>query len=156
MEKFLNHLQEAERIIKISDHMIYVTFPLIKDKRLLLKILLETKKAVENCVNSILQYEYFYKRISLKKDSKENFRTFENKCSRIYNITQNEICLILELLELAERHRRSTMEFVRNGKVVILSESLEHRIITIEKAKEFLELAKNILRKTKEKIRITN
>jgi len=64
--------------------------------------------------------------------------------------------LILELLELAERHRRSTMEFVRNGKVVILSESLEHRIITIEKAKEFLELAKNILRKTKEKIRITN
>jgi len=156
MQNYLNHLQGAEKIIKISDHMIYVTYPLIKDKRLLLKIILETKKAVESCINSILHYESLYKRITLKKEQRENFRIFEHKCSGAYSITQNEIRLILELFELAERHERSTMEFVRNGKVVILSESLEHRIITIEKAKEFLELAKSILKKTKEKIRNTN
>ena len=70
MEKFLENLQEAENIIQTIDHMVYVTFPLIQDKKLLLKIILETKTAIANCINSILQYEYLYKRIRLYKEPK--------------------------------------------------------------------------------------
>jgi len=81
MEKFLEYIQEAEKIIQTVDHMVYITFPLIKDKRLLLKILLETKIAISNCINSILQHEYIYKRIVLYKNAKTNFRTFNEKCS---------------------------------------------------------------------------
>jgi len=44
------------------------------------------------------------------------------------------------------------MEFVRNEKVIILSENLKPKTITIEKTKEFLLLAKNILNKTKKGI----
>ena len=68
MERFLEYIQEAEKIIQTVDHMAYITFPLIKDKKLLLKILLETKIAVANCINSILQHEYIYKRITLYKN----------------------------------------------------------------------------------------
>lgn len=152
MEKFLENLQDAENIIQTIDHMVYVTFPLIKDKKLLLKILLETKTAVANCINSILQYEYLYKRIKLYKDSKTNFRTFEERCAPRYKITKEEIKLIIELFDVAEKHKQSPFEFVRNEKVIILSENLEQKIITIEKTKEFLVLAKNILRKTGDKI----
>ena len=152
MQKFLEKLQEAEKIIKTIDHMIYVTFPLIKDKKLLLKILLETKNAVANCINSILQYEYLYKKIKLYKDQKTNFRTFEQQCAPKYKITKQEIKLIIKLFDVAEKHKQSQFEFVRNGKVVILSENLEPKTITIEKTKEFLSLAKNILTKTKKAI----
>ena len=152
MEKFLENLEEAHKIILIADHMFYVTFPLIKDKKLLLKILSDTKIAISKCISSVLQYEYLYKRIKLFNNPKTNFRTFEEKCARRYNITEQEIKLILELFEVVEEHKKSSMEFLKNQKIVILSKNLQQKIVPIEKVKEFLILAKNILRKTDDKI----
>ncbi len=152
MERFLEYIQEAEKIIQTVDHMTYITFPLIKDKKLLLKILLEIKIAVANCINSILQHEYIYKRIVLYKNATTNFKIFKEQCALKYKITKEEIESISELFDIVEEHKQSSMEFVRNEKVVILSENLKTKIITIEKIKEFLLLAKNILNKTKKRI----
>ena len=152
MEKFIEYLAEAERIIKTADHLIYMTFPLVKDKKLLLKILSETKIVITNCINSILQYEYLYKRIKLYKDTKTNFRTFKEKCAPRYRITKEEIKMIIELFEIVENHKQSHFEFVKNEKIIILSENLEQKSLTVEKIKEFLWLAKNVLKKSKEVI----
>ncbi|RLG16215.1 hypothetical protein DRN69_01365 [Candidatus Pacearchaeota archaeon] len=151
MEKFLEYLQKSEKIIKTIDHMTYVTFPLIKDKKILLKILLETKTAITNCINSVLQYEYLYKRIDLYKNPKTNLRTFVEKCASRYRITQKEISLILELFEIEEKHKQSSMEFFKDGKIVILSENMKTDAIKIEKIKEFLDTAKSVLMKIKKK-----
>ncbi|MAG79144.1 hypothetical protein CMI40_02100 [Candidatus Pacearchaeota archaeon] len=156
MEKFLENLEKAEKIVQTTDHMIYVTFPLFKDKRLLLKILLEIKIAVSSCINSILQYEYLYKKISLYKDPKTNFRTFEEECAPRYKISKEDIRLILELFDLVKKHKESPFEFIRNEKIVILSEDLRTRTLTIEKIKRYLILTKDILRKTKQSINSSN
>ncbi len=152
MEKFIEYLAEAERIIKTADHLVYITFPLVKDKKLLLKILSETKIVITNCINSILQYEYLYKRIRLYKDPKTNFRTFREKCAPRYKITKEEIEMIIELFEIVENHKQSSFEFVKNEKIIILSENLEQKSLTVEKIKEFLLIAKNVLKKSKEVI----
>ncbi len=149
MEKFLEALSAAEKNLKTADHMVYVTFPLIKDKRLLLKIVQELKAVVSSCITSILQYEYLYKRINLYKDSKENFRTFTEKCAPRYKVSRNEINLILELFNFVERHKESPFEFIKDDKVVILSENMKTTTLSLEKTKEFLVLAKEILKKTK-------
>ena len=149
MDKFLENLKEADKIISIADHMFYVTFPLIKDKKLLLKILSDTKIAISKCINSILQYEYLYKRIKLCNDPKINFKTFKEKCAKRYDITEQEIKLILELFEVVDEHEKSSMEFMKDKKIVILSKNLQQKIVTIEKAREFLTLTKNILKKLK-------
>lgn len=149
MEKFIEYLREAEQIIRKIDHMTYVTFPLIKDKRVLLKILLETKIAITNCISSMLQYEYIFKRINLYKDPRENFKTFTDKCALRYGITREEIRKIIELFNLVEKHRQSSMEFVKNEKIIILSGNMSKETLELEKIKEFLNLAKKILDKTK-------
>ena len=148
MQKFLQNLQKAQKTIQIIDHMIYVTFPLIQDKKILTKILTEIKSVVTNCINSILQYEYLYKRINLYKDAKTNFRIFIKTCCPYYKITQKETDSIMELFELVEKHKQSTIEFLKDKKVVILSENLKTEIITIEKIKEFFNLSKEIMEKT--------
>ena len=153
MEKFLENMLEAEKNIQIADHMTYVTFPLIKDKRLLLKILQEIKNAVVHCISSILQYDYLYKKIDLYKDSKENFRVFIEKCASNYEITKEELGLITELFDVVEKHRQSPFEFVKGDKLVILSNGLKPRTLSIEKTKEFLILGKSILKKTRENFR---
>lgn len=150
MEKFLDNLQKAEITIKIADHLIYMTYPLVKDKRLLLKIISEIKNAVANCINSVLQYEYLYKRISLYKDPKKNLKTFKEKCAPRYDITLEHIKLIIELFEIVEQHKRSPFEFIKDEKIVILSEGMGQKTLTVEKTKEFLAMAKNILKRTQE------
>ncbi|MFA4953630.1 MAG: hypothetical protein WC584_05380 [Candidatus Pacearchaeota archaeon] len=149
MEKFLESLKEAEKKIRMADHMIYVTFPLIKDKRILLLLISELKKAIANCINAILQYDYLYKRISLYEDVKINFETFKSKSSKRFNITNQEIALIIKLFELEQNHKKSSMEFAKDNKIVILSEDMRQRIITLEEIKQFLQLSKDVLKKTK-------
>lgn len=149
MERFLKNLRQAEKTIQTLDHLVYVTFPLVKDKKLLLKILLETKTAVTNLINAILQYEYVFKRVTLYDNPKKNFESFEKKCAPKYNLSNQDIKLIKELFDIAEKHKQSPFEFVRNNKVVILSENLDTKTVTFEKTKEFLELAKSILKKAK-------
>ena len=148
MEKFLENIQEAQKTIQVIDHLIYVTFPLIKDKKILTKILTETKNAITNCINSILQYEYLYKKIDLCPNPKTNFKTFKAQCAPKYKITKEEINSIIKLFELVEKHKQSTIEFLKNEKVIILSENLKTETITIEKIKEFFNLSKELMRKT--------
>jgi hypothetical protein len=150
MEKFLDDLIEAERIINKIDHMIYVTYPLVRDKKLLLKILAETKIAIVKCINYILQYEYLYKRIRLSQDPKENFRTFKVKCAPQYHITHEEVKLISELFEIVDLHEKSPLEFKKEEKIVIFSETSRPKVVVIENIKEFVGLAKTILKKIKE------
>ena len=150
MEKFLESLYEAEQLIKKIDHMIYVTYPLFQDKRLVLKAISETKKAIIKCISSILQYEYVYKRIRLTKDPKENLRIFKLKCAPRYNINVEEIKLILELFDLVKKHQKSPFEFKKENKIVILSKNSQPKVIIIEDAKEFLTLAKKIFQKSKD------
>ena len=152
MEKFLENIRQAEKKIRTADHMVYVTFPLIKDKRILLILISELKKAVANCINVILQYDYLYKRISLYEDAKINFETFKSKSSKRFDITNQEIALIIKLFELEQNHKKSSMEFTKDNKIVILSEDMRQRIITLEEIKQFLQLSKDILKKTKNKI----
>jgi CRISPR/Cas system CMR subunit Cmr4 (Cas7 group RAMP superfamily) len=151
MVKFLEHLQEAERTIQSIDHMIYITLPLVKDKRLLFKILTDIKSAIVSCINAILQYEYINERIVLYKSAKENFETFVKRCTFNYKITQREVESIIELFDIIEKYKDSPVEFLRDEKIVILSESMKVKTITIEKIKLFLLLAKNMVKKAKEK-----
>ncbi|MDP3992162.1 MAG: hypothetical protein Q8P79_01480 [Nanoarchaeota archaeon] len=150
MEKFLENIYVAEKNLRTVDHIIYVTFPLIKDKRLLLKVIQEIKGIITGCITSILQYDYLYKRVRLYKDSRENLKTFTEKCAPRYNIGKNEIKLISELFEFVETHKKSPFEFVKDEKIVILSENSKPTTLSLEKTKEFLIMAKDILRKTKE------
>lgn len=146
----MEYIKTAEDKIQKVDHMTYITFPLIKDKRLLLKILSELNIIILNILNSILQYEYIYKRIELSKDARENLETFVSFCAPRYQITENELRLILELLDLGEKHKKSPFEFIKEEKVIILSENLKPSAITVEKAKEFLLMEKSLIKKTRE------
>lgn len=153
MKKFIYYLDEAQKIIRACDHMLYVSYPLVKDKHLVIKILKELKKALAYLINAILQCEYLFKKIKLYKDPKENFKTFKEKSAKRFTITQKEIQEIQELFELTELHGKSPMAFTRDEKIIILSDSLTHKTVTIEKTKAFVHLAKTILKKTQDNLK---
>jgi hypothetical protein len=148
-DKHIENLQKAVKNIRIADHMIYVTYPVIKDKRLLLKSLDEVYDSIVCVINAILQYDFLYRRIRLTNDPKENFDIFINKCAKRYNLSSEDIKEIIELLTLIESHKKSPMEFLRRDKIVIMSESLKTTIIDTERLKKYLNLSKNLVNKAK-------
>lgn len=152
MEKFLENLQQAEIILQRADHIMYVSYSLVKDKRLLLNVLCETKNAIVKYINSILQYEYIQKKISLYKNPKDNLITFYEKSSKRFMITPEENKQVKELFRLVELHNKSPFEFAKDNYLVIMSENFHPQKIGIEDIKNFLNLAKSISRKTKKVI----
>lgn len=146
-EKYQISLEKAKRYIQTADHLAYITFPLLKENRLLLKVLEELNLAVLNTINSILQYEYLYKRILIYQESRDNLATFKSLAHK-YNITPEQINKLVEIISITEKHKKSPFEFVKNGKIVIMSDNMKTETINLEKIKDYLLEVKDILRKT--------
>ncbi len=149
-------LDKTEKSLRMSDHMIYITYPLIKENRLLKKIIEDLYQIANNIINAILQYEHMYKRINLdpnkNQDQEDNFNLFKNKCADRFNITNQEIQELEELFKLMNKHKESSFEFSRKNKLVIMSDNLKTESINLEKLKKYLNILKIILKKTKNKI----
>lgn len=144
MEKFKENFKEALKHLQIADHLTYVTLPLIKEKRLLLKVFDEIYKSVINCINSILHYEYYNKRICLYNNPKDNLETFFS-IAKNYGVSNEQIKRIREILEINRKHKQSSMEFVKKEKVIIMLDNLKTEIIDMRTIKEYLLAAKELL-----------
>lgn len=152
MEKFVKNFISIQKKISFSEYLIYNLFPLTQEKRVLLKALQEIKESTKNCIVSIIYYEHFQKKITISKKPSENFRIFVEKCAKKYGINEKEIKEIKELFKISEEHKKSPLEFIKNDKIIILSEKMKTFTLTKERIQEFLELSKDIFEKTRKGI----
>jgi len=151
-EKFIESLGTAQKALQTADHMTYITFPLVKEKRLLLKVLSELSISILSTINSILQFEYYHKRIQIYKDARDNFQTFKEISIR-YGINPEQLRKLVEIMTLAEKHKRSPFEFVREDKIVIMSDGMQTETLNLDKIKSYLIETKDFLRKASIKIK---
>ena len=63
MEQFQIERELAKQKIKVADHIISVTYPLVKDPKLLLGVLENIHSALMHCISAILEYDRLFKRI---------------------------------------------------------------------------------------------
>jgi len=143
MEKFKEDFQKAIRSLKIADHMTYVTYPLVNEKRLLLKIFTEITNSITFCIASILDYE--------QVNSRPPIELFIENAKK-YELSNIQVKKIREILKINQRYKESAMEFVKKNKIVILSDNLQTQTLDIFKIKEFLLIAKEFLMKVNLKI----
>ena len=143
MENYKQYMKDAARNIQIADHMIYVTLPIVNEKRLLLKIFEEIYKSIINAMYSMLSYEEALGRIKVEglTESINHFFIIARK----NGLSHEQLKTIREILDLRQWHVASASEFVRREKVVILSDSLSVKSIDLKRIKEFLLAAKELL-----------
>ena len=63
MEKYEEIRDKAIKNIKIADHMLTQTYPLVKDPRLLLTVLENVFLSLTNAIGALLYFERLYKRV---------------------------------------------------------------------------------------------
>lgn len=144
MEKYLESYEKAHKCFNAADHLTYISYPIVKENKILLKVLEEISESLLNAINSILQYEYLNKRISIYNNPRDNFETFKKLAFR-YNIDETKLNRINEIMRLAEKHKKSPFEFSKNAKIIIMDDDNLPEILNLEKIKIFLTETKAIL-----------
>ena len=139
MEEFASLINESIYAFKTADHLAYVTYPIVTDKKLLMVVIENLHRALQRGVEAILTYEYVYKRINyLPKDFEQQLLVFSEAAYR-YNVKKDIISIAKEINEIIKHREKSPIEFIRKDKFVIASEDFTIKTITIEKVKNYIQ-----------------
>jgi len=155
MELFQEAMEKAKKNIQIADHMLTVTYPLVKDTKLLLAVIENIFLAYSNSMSAILYQDRILKKIPLFNNTFESkFNMFKQRCVDRYRIDKSFISEMQNIKETIIQHKKSPVEFVRKDRFVICSNNYKLKTINLEeirrylnKAKLFIEEAINILSK---------
>lgn len=150
MELFLELIMEADKTAKTADHLIYVTYPLVNDIKLLITIVNNLNKALLLSVEALLQYEYLYKRIScVPRDVKDKIDIFKSYCIPKYSISRESLLLIGDINNIMEHRKKSPIEFTRSENFVMCTSDYKMRVLNFDKVKNFTVQTKNFVEKVK-------
>jgi len=158
MEKYKELISNAKKKIHVADYMLTMTYPFVKDPKLLLVILENIFLAIANAIGSVLYYEKTFKRIPAFKDSfASKFNIFKEKIAVRYKIKQEYTDMIQEVGEIILEHKKSPVEFTRKNSFVICSDDYKMWTIStdkirsyINKSKSFVNIIDNIIKKNQE------
>ncbi len=145
IKEFLDFLIDAEKDWSAADHIVYVTIPVVKDDKLLIRALDDLYSCILKVVSTILRVEYLFKRVSLSKDSKMNLRIFFEKCAVRYGLNTEDKKVIREIILLGKKHREASVEFSGKGKAFILDEDLGKHVLDIGILKRYVRVSKKLL-----------
>lgn len=143
METVLKLVDRANRSLRTADHLTYVTYPLLKDVKLVITITENLYNAFVYAVDAFLTYERLYKRIyNLPEDFNSRFDIFKTKVVPRYNISREHILLFDDLKKIIDYRRKSPVEFIRRDKIIFCSDTYKMRNVTYDKVKDYLNKAK--------------
>jgi hypothetical protein len=110
----------------------------------------EICSSIVSVISSMLIYEQNYRRIVIQ--GQNSFSLFQDRAMR-FGINAQEIQGVFEILQIFEKHKESSVEFIKNEKLVMLGDNLNTSSIDLSLLKRYLAIAKIILQKVKGKIK---
>ncbi len=143
MEKHDYRLGIAIQKLNIADHMLTVTFPLVKDTKLLIAIIENVFLSFTNGITANLLYERYYKKIPPFNPTFDSIvYMYQTLCQNKFELDKEYITILKEIKNIVHEHKKSPVEFSRNNTYVICSENCSTMIITQKKLKEYISKAK--------------
>ncbi|MCF7861991.1 hypothetical protein K9M79_07155 [Candidatus Woesearchaeota archaeon] len=146
MEKHIEEQEKAKKTIMVADHMLSVTFPLVKDPKMLVAILENIFIALSSSVASVLYLHRKYKMIPPFHDTFESkYNSFVTYIKPTYKIDLEYVRLIQDIKDILIERKSSPMEFSRKDSFVICSDKYHMRRISTGQIKNFLNMTKKFI-----------
>jgi len=146
MEAFQLLRDDSIKRIKIADHMLNVTYPLIKDPKILIAVTENIFLSLSYALGSLLHYERLFKKIPDFKDNfKSKFEIFKNSCIKRYSLSEGYLKLLQDVKNIIMEHRKSPVEFKRNDSLVICNDHYRCRTLDECLLKKYLADSKLFL-----------
>lgn len=151
-KKLAYDLVEAEKKARNADHLLSVTLPIIKDARLLVRVLELLHSAFVKGISIALKWEHIHGRVRLSHESEKNLKVFFAMCGKRYGLDEEKEQTIRRVFALAKQHQESSMEFVRQGRIVMLAEEKTEEV-SIEDLKAAIRACKVLLEHAQEHLK---
>ena len=149
MEKFQELRDLSQKKIQLADHILTMTYPVVKDARLLIGVVENLFLALSYAMSSVLFYERLFKRVPLFPDKfAPKFELFKEKCVEKYKIDMQNILLIQSIKEIVVNHKKSPIEFQRKDQFVICNENYRIRTISVNELKDYIKKGKDFIKDT--------
>lgn len=146
MERFQQELSEGRRKLMTADHLVSITFPLVKDNKLLLTTAENLFSAAKSLMASLLHYDEAFKRIPhFREEYDSMLYWFRARCMPYYGLSRDYGVAADDLRILLDEHKASSVEFSRKDGLVICSDSYRIRKITVTQLKSYVEILKRML-----------
>lgn len=156
-ENKLDLLDQARKELIIADHMLYVTFPLVKEKTLFLNSLEHVNLAIKFMVKAFLEREEKMKNISrLPKNEVFLINFFTKEYEARLGLNKKTLEAITLLPKLVDAKNRKQYFFESNRDYFIIKEGFGTRRIEFQKIKDFLNEAKKLYKKISDDLNKTD
>jgi len=152
MPEFTESLKAADNYLMNAQHLTYVTYNIIKDKKVLINVLENLYKSILYGINAVLQAESILKRVKIYKESSKNLEVFK-KIAKQYGLDDKDTQFIDILINIIKKYKESGLVFSKGGKVVIM---FEDKILyfDLQTVKDYIEKSRHINLKIKDKLGI--
>ena len=138
--------QRAVQRYEMAFHMLKVSYPMLKDHKILMGILLNLLESTEYAVDAILEYE---RKLKLIPAYPENFNGklnfFQLKSVKRNNLSPQIINTMLKMKELVELQKESPIEFSRGNRYVLSKKDYQLHSISIPELEDFANQTKQLL-----------
>jgi len=141
-------ITKADRRVKIADHLLNITFPMIKDSKMLINIIENLFLAAANAMTSLLIYERYRKNIDNFKDNFDSkFKIF----TRLdYGFDNNTLKTIKDIRDIVVQHRKTSIEFRhKEDFVIITDDQYSYKKINHKLVKKYLNTIRDFVEETK-------
>ena len=136
-------LAEANKLLRTADHLTYVTYPLVKDNKLIMTITENLAEATVKAMDAVIDYDRYFKRISyLPSDFQSKLDVFRTSCAPRYRINLNYLSLIKDLKNIQDARKTAKMEFVRKDNYILTQENFAVKTLNYQKVKDYVNLSK--------------
>ena len=143
MEKYKKLRDAANKKLKLADHILTMTYPMVNDPKVVLSAIENLFLAFTYAMSSLLYYERLFKRVPPFSDNfKNKFELFKDKCSKRYNIDDEIIRIMQDIKEIIVAHKKSPIEFQRKESLIICNGDYRIRTISANMIKVYVEKAK--------------
>jgi len=147
MEKFNFLVRQARSYFETADHLAYVTYPMIREVKMLFIVVENLHKASMKLVGAVLHYERLYKRIMhVPLEFSDRLDIFAKVANR-YKINYALVETMKELKDLVEKHNKSPMVFSRGDKFVIANDQFSLKTLDITLLKKYILDIRTVLTK---------
>lgn len=151
MEKFLESKGNAKKYIRTADHILTMTYPLIKDPKLLLAVMDNIFLALTNSISALLYVERYQRLIPPFHDNFESkFNIFKLKVLDKYKLDRSYIPFIEEIKEIITKHKAADVEFSRKDAFVICSNGYQMKVVSAGNVKSYVEKTKSFIQQIDE------
>ena len=149
MEPFELQLEEAKKALKTADHLAYITYPLVLDNKLMLLIAENIYRSIIKTIDSLLNYDKYYKRIPVvPENQEEKIMMFRTEICRRYNISPEIILMIKDIKAIAESRKNSDLELFRKKELIIITEDFSRaKTLSLKKVKDYINTTKLLVNK---------